>query len=91
MPCDWTKYPDDWKMIAAIIKRQSSYKCEKCGRQCRKPGELFDTHVRTLTVAHINHVEMDCRPENLIALCSGCHLAYDAPRKALQRIVKKRT
>lgn len=90
MPCDWSKYPTDWIAIAAEVKTKSAWVCAKCGRQCRKPGEVFDTHVRTLTVAHINHVEMDCRPENLVALCSGCHLAYDAPMKALRRIVKNR-
>lgn len=32
----------------------------------------------TLTVAHLNHRPEDCRPENLRALCSVCHLQYDA-------------
>lgn len=32
----------------------------------------------TLTVAHLNHTPEDCRPENLKALCSVCHLRYDA-------------
>ncbi|WP_446380499.1 HNH endonuclease [Coleofasciculus sp. E2-BRE-01] len=31
----------------------------------------------TLTAAHLNHQPLDCRPENLKALCSGCHLRYD--------------
>ena len=53
-------------------------------------GEQFDTHKRTLTLAHINHVEMDCRPENLVALCPRCHLAYDQTRKVMQRLAKKR-
>lgn len=91
MPVDWSKYPPDWPEIAHGVKDAADWKCEKCGRQCRRPGEPFDTHVRTLTVAHINHVESDCRPENLVALCSGCHLRYDAPMKALRRIVSKRS
>jgi hypothetical protein len=32
----------------------------------------------TLTVAHLNHIPEDCRPENLKALCSVCHCRYDA-------------
>jgi 5-methylcytosine-specific restriction endonuclease McrA len=83
-------YPDDWDQIAQGIKEAAGWKCEKCGRQCRFPGDKFDTHVRTLTVAHINHVEMDCREENLVALCPKCHLAYDEVRKAMQRLAKKR-
>jgi hypothetical protein len=39
----------------------------------------------TLTVAHLNHTPMDCRPENLRALCSVCHLRYDARYHASSR------
>ena len=91
MPVDWSKYPPNWKTeIAPSIKEAAGWKCEKCGKQCRFPDEPLDTHKRTLTVAHINHVEMDCRPENLVALCPKCHLQYDGYRKALQRLAKKR-
>ena len=90
MPMDRSKYPDDWDETAMAIKDAACWVCQGCGMKCRRPGEAFDTHVRTLTVAHINHVEKDCRPENLVALCSGCHLRYDAPRKRMQRLAKKR-
>lgn len=30
-----------------------------------------------LTIAHLNHEPMDCRDENLQALCQRCHLRYD--------------
>ena len=90
MPVDWSKYPDNWDEIATRIKEECGWKCQKCKRQCRFPDEEFDTHQRTLTVAHINHVESDCRDENLVALCPACHLAYDAERKAMQRLAKKR-
>lgn len=90
MPVDWSKYPEDWKSIATNLKESVGWICEACGKQCRRPGEAFTTHKNTLTVAHINHTESDCRPSNLIALCAPCHLAYDAPRKKLDRIVKKR-
>lgn len=90
MPIDRSKYPPNWDDIAVAIKEQAGWKCEQCGLQCRLPGEKFDTHKRTLTVAHINHVEMDCRPENLVALCPRCHLAYDQTRKVMQRLARKR-
>lgn len=90
MPMDRSKYPPDWDDIAERVKEQAGWKCEQCRLQCRFPGEQFDTHKRTLTVAHINHVEMDCRPENLVALCPRCHLAYDQTRKVMQRLAKKR-
>jgi hypothetical protein len=87
---DRSKYPDDWDAVARRIKDAAGWKCEKCGQQCRFPGDGFDTHKRTLTVAHINHVEADCRDENLVALCPACHLAYDETRKAMQRLAQKR-
>ncbi|MGH3449557.1 MAG: hypothetical protein ACRDQW_02300, partial [Haloechinothrix sp.] len=30
-----------------------------------------------LTVAHLNHTPEDCHPDNLRALCQGCHLHHD--------------
>ncbi len=90
MPMDRSKYPDNWDAIAFGIKEDACWKCEACGKQCRFPDEPFDTHKRTLTVAHINHVESDCRPENLLATCAACHLAYDALRRRFQRLAKNR-
>lgn len=63
------------------------------------PGEDFlllaeDEEVRslkatfTLTVAHLNHRPEDCRPENLRALCSVCHLQYDAQFMGLKKRLK---
>jgi hypothetical protein len=85
MPVDWSKYPNNWNDIAMAIKNEADWQCESCGKQCRMPGETFDSHKRTLTVAHCNHKEWDCRPENLAAMCAPCHLRYDAPRKAGDR------
>ena len=87
---DVSKYPPDWKEIAARTKVAASYICQDCGMQCRKPGEVFDTHRRTMSVHHLGvpkpdgspgdpHDKLDVRPENLRALCSKCHLARDLP------------
>ncbi len=42
----------------------------------------------TLTVAHLNHQPEDCRPENLKALCSTCHLRYDTSQMQLKKRLK---
>lgn len=78
MPMERERYPSDWEQIAMAKKESVGWKCEKCGKQCRKPGEPFDTHKRTLTVAHLNHTPEDVRPENLMAMCAVCHLRYDS-------------
>lgn len=85
MPMDRKRYPPEWTFIAYSIKYQAEWKCEVCGKQCRKPGEPFDTHKRTLTVAHLNHIPEDIRPENLMAMCAPCHLKYDAKHHAETR------
>ncbi len=62
--------------------------CEECGKQCRKPGEEFDTHSRTLTVHHIDMDPMNNDPENLIALCAGCHLKRHRKVKSLDKVIE---
>ena len=89
MPMDRKRYPPDWDQIAFKVKESAGWMCEMCGKQCRRPGEPFDTHKRTLTVAHLNHEPEDCRPENLMAMCSACHLRYDAEHHAETRRSRK--
>lgn len=78
MPMERERYPADWERIAFEIKTSADWKCQKCGKQCRRPGEPFDTHKNTLTVAHLNHTPEDVSEENLMAMCAPCHLRYDA-------------
>lgn len=85
MPMDCKRYPKNWKQIAFEIKDGSGWICAKCGKQCRKPGEPFDTHKRTLTVAHLNHIPEDVSPDNLMPMCAPCHLRYDAKHHAETR------
>lgn len=90
MPVDYSRYPADWKAIALAVKEATDWICQDCGMQCRRPGEAFDTHRRTMSVHHLGtphadgtpgdmHDKMDVRPENLLALCSRCHLLRDLP------------
>lgn len=78
MPMRRELYPDDWEQIAFRVKEEADWKCECCGKQCRRPGEPFDTHKRTLTVSHQDHNPANCERSNLKALCAPCHLRYDA-------------
>lgn len=85
MPVDWSLYPKDWPEIAHAKKEASGWKCEACGRECRRPGEPFDTHVRTLTVHHRDQDPGHNDAANLVALCPHCH--FDAHRE-LQRLAR---
>lgn len=78
MPMNRALYPINWDEIATAIKAAADWRCAHCGKQCRRPGEKFDTHRRTATTAHLNHNPADCRASNPRCLCAPCHLAYDA-------------
>ena len=91
MPMHRELYPPDWDHIAAAIKDAADWTCQQCGKQCRRPGEPFDTHQRTLTVAHAwpgDHAP-DAPVVSVLALCAPCHLRFDAPRKAAARRAKR--
>lgn len=45
----------------------------------------MDTHKRTLTVAHLDHIERNVADTNLMAMCAPCHLRYDAKHHAMSR------
>lgn len=94
MPMQKDRYPDNWPAIALAVKVAADWRCQDCDMQCRRPGEAFDTHKRTMSVHHVGaphvdgtpgdmHDKMDVRPENLLALCSACHLARDLPGHVL--------
>lgn len=85
VPMEIDRYPPNWLAIAHRVKEAAGWKCQKCGKQCRRPGEPFDTHKNTLTVAHLNHMPEDVRPENLMAMCAPCHLRYDSRHHAETR------
>jgi hypothetical protein len=42
-----------------------------------------------LTIAHLNHISGDDRPENLKALCQWCHLDFDKAHHAESRAIRK--
>lgn len=90
MPMNRALYPKNWNEIARGVKEKAGWKCENCGKQCRRPNEPFDTHRNTLTVSHQNHNPQDISPENLKALCAPCHLRYDAEHHAETRQKRKR-
>jgi hypothetical protein len=98
MPMQRDLYPSDWDEIARSIKKASGWQCQECGKSCIGHPDCEEIAILgtrserasyTLTVAHLNHIPADCRPENLRALCAPCHLRYDASQMALKRRLKR--
>lgn len=82
-----SRYPDNWNEIATKLKEKADWKCSHCQMQCIKPNDdvssltISERRRRTLSVHHANYQPEDNRQENLICLCSGCHLAQHTRRR----------
>ncbi|CAM3679830.1 HNH endonuclease signature motif containing protein [Polynucleobacter antarcticus] len=62
-------YPENWDQISRELKRQLRYRCQQPGCGIELSEELKNF----LHVHHKNALKNDCRPENLVCLCIGCH------------------
>ena len=58
---------------------------DRCGKWNHMPIDDIDGPKIVLTVMHLNHQPEDCRDENLLHGCQGCHNRYDMPRRAADR------
>ncbi|WP_071591926.1 HNH endonuclease [Baaleninema simplex] len=82
-----SRYPPNWSAISLAVKESANWKCQRCGRQCLEPGapRAHLSHSErsrlTLCVHHCNYTPEDNRPENLVALCSSCHLWFHRNRR----------
>ena len=81
MPIDSSLYPDNWKELAWTVKESKNWCCQCCGKRCYKPGEIPDDLTRSewtadiLQAHHRNHNPSDNRLENIMCVCSACHLS----------------
>lgn len=67
-------YPWNWHIISRQEKDRAGWRCEHC-RVGFDPetGRALDGSKRQLNVHHLNGARRDCRHENLLVCCSGCH------------------
>ena len=79
MPCDYSKYPPNWKTeIRPRILKRSRNKCEFCEAENYMPHPITGSKV-ILTIAHLDHDPENWKvsDERLRSLCQKCHLGYD--------------
>jgi hypothetical protein len=73
-------YSDDWGAIATVVKQLSGYECQRCRLKCLPPVCSYrhlPKHIRFKLVAQVHHIDWDPSnndPNNLICLCTACHL-----------------
>ena len=81
-----SRYPKEWNAIALTKKQSVAWRCEKCGQKCLEAGvktklSLSERSQRKLQVHHSDYDPSNNSPENLIALCSGCHLSKHSRKR----------
>jgi len=87
MPIDRQRYPQNWNQIALSVKNAAAWRCQHCRRLCLRPGSKpphitrSEWTIATLSVHHANFTPEDNQLENLIPLCTPCHLALHARAK----------
>ena len=88
-PEERNRYPKDWDSISRWVRfDRAVYRCECDGRCGHDHGGRCNAmhnekhpitkSVVVLTVAHLDHTPENSNPENLLAMCQRCHLAYDS-------------
>lgn len=88
--CEWCKVPNLAFVVRGKWGDDDVWQDDEGSIHSAKDGEhLGDNYVGdldgktrytriVLTIAHIHNPDkMDCRPENLAALCQKCHLGHD--------------
>jgi len=99
-PENKARYPKNWKELSTSLKEEANWQCQ-CDGRCNRnthSGRCPNKHkeeaygsksIVILTTAHLNHTPEDCRKENLMVMCQGCHLHYDKEHHAESRRATK--
>jgi 5-methylcytosine-specific restriction endonuclease McrA len=79
MPMRKGAYPDNWDAIALAVKKAADWRCQDCGMQCRRPGEAFDTHKRTMSVHHMGAPLQENCAMKPCSTCGTIHALSEFP------------
>ena len=80
------RYHKEWDTISRYVRELFDFYCARCGKDCRNSKN----HESVLQVHHIDENPGNNDLENLIPLCSACHLKIEkearlhAPYNAIQ-------
>ena len=89
MPCDYSKYPENWKEIRKEILIRAGNRCELCGAENGKPHWKTGSKV-VLTIAHLDQDRENNAKYNTRALCQRCHNIIDLPYRIKRRKERER-
>ena len=67
------RYHQEWPEISKYVRLLFNHHCARCGKDCSNPSNSRDL----LQVHHIDENPGNNQLENLIPLCSVCHLQIE--------------
>ena len=67
------RYHKEWPEISKYVRLLFNHHCARCGKDCSNPSNSRDL----LQVHHIDENPGNNQLENLIPLCSVCHLQIE--------------
>lgn len=98
-PDDWAEISQRIRFTRAGGRCECDGRCGRpdwhlrpCDKRCANVhgGRAVGTgSIVVLTTAHLDHTPENCDDGNLMAMCAGCHLAYDADHHAETRRASK--
>ncbi len=77
-------YSPDWPVIALAKKQAANWTCQECGRVCLQGKSKLSISERKrleMAVHHWDGDPLNNSPDNLIALCTSCHLRKHQRRR----------
>ena len=84
----YAPYPIEFQKIKSKIRKRDNYECQLCGineKECKQ----------NLHIHHVDYDKNNCLLNNLIGLCSSCHLTTNLSRRfweiTLSNILLKRS
>lgn len=60
------RYPKNWNKIALNIKEKANWKCQECGRKCRKVGESMEDFVKRISPLPNLSIEICLYPKRFV-------------------------
>jgi len=70
MPMLKSRYPANWHEIALQIKEKANWKCEECGRECRKAGESLTEFIKRIAPTADLLIEIVAKPTRVVLTTS---------------------
>jgi hypothetical protein len=93
MPMQRSRYPANWQDIATQVKSEANWKCEQCGRECRRSGEsLADFIDRVVPKVHCTDSyellhEINTKPTRFVLTTAHLnHIPEDVTRSNLKAL-----